>query len=89
MSSVSLKGIEKRFGAVEVIRGVDLRIDPGEFVVFVGPSGCGKSTLLRLISGWNISAAVNLRLAAGWSTKCRRRNAAWPWSSNPMPSIRI
>ncbi|MBY3171220.1 ABC transporter ATP-binding protein [Rhizobium laguerreae] len=51
MSSVSLKGIEKRFGAVEVIRGVDLRIDPGEFVVFVGPSGCGKSTLLRLISG--------------------------------------
>ncbi|MBM7048513.1 ABC transporter ATP-binding protein [Rhizobium lusitanum] len=51
MSNVSLKGIEKRFGAVEVIRGIDLTIDPGEFVVFVGPSGCGKSTLLRLISG--------------------------------------
>src|SRR5690606_3413792 len=45
------KGIEKRFGAVDVIRGVDLDIADGEFVVFVGPSGCGKSTLLRLISG--------------------------------------
>ncbi|MDI6025342.1 sn-glycerol-3-phosphate ABC transporter ATP-binding protein UgpC [Corticibacterium sp. UT-5YL-CI-8] len=51
MTNVFLKGIEKRFGSVEVIRGVDLQIDDGEFVVFVGPSGCGKSTLLRLISG--------------------------------------
>jgi multiple sugar transport system ATP-binding protein len=51
MTSVSIRGLEKRFGTVEVIRGVDLSIEEGEFVVFVGPSGCGKSTLLRLISG--------------------------------------
>ena len=50
-SSVILKDIRKSFGAVDVIKGVDLTIDPGEFCVFVGPSGCGKSTLLRLISG--------------------------------------
>ena len=50
-SSVVLKGIRKSFGAVDVIKGVDLTIEPGEFCVFVGPSGCGKSTLLRLISG--------------------------------------
>jgi multiple sugar transport system ATP-binding protein len=50
-ASVVLKDVRKSFGAVDVIKGVDLTIDPGEFCVFVGPSGCGKSTLLRLISG--------------------------------------
>ena len=48
-ASVVLKGIRKSFGAVEVIKGVDMTVAPGEFCVFVGPSGCGKSTLLRLI----------------------------------------
>ena len=51
MAAVTLKGIGKRFGEVEVLRGIDLEIEEGEFVVFVGPSGCGKSTLLRLIAG--------------------------------------
>jgi ABC-type sugar transport system ATPase subunit len=50
-SSVILKDIRKSFGAVEVIKGINLTIAPGEFCVFVGPSGCGKSTLLRIISG--------------------------------------
>ncbi len=51
MSSLQLKGIKKHFDKTQVINGVDLKIDSGEFIVFVGPSGCGKSTLLRLISG--------------------------------------
>ena len=51
MSKVELKNLRKSFGAVNVIKGVDLTIEPGEFCVFVGPSGCGKSTLLRMISG--------------------------------------
>ncbi|MES2957050.1 MAG: sn-glycerol-3-phosphate ABC transporter ATP-binding protein UgpC [Pseudomonadota bacterium] len=51
MTSLSLRGITKRYGAVEVIHGVDLDVPSGEFVVFVGPSGCGKSTLLRMIAG--------------------------------------
>ncbi|MEN8750937.1 ABC transporter ATP-binding protein, partial [Marivita sp.] len=51
MSGVTLRNIVKRFGEVEVIHGIDLDIDHGEFCVFVGPSGCGKSTLLRMIAG--------------------------------------
>ena len=51
MAFLQLKNVEKNFGAVKVIRGIDLAIEKGEFVVFVGPSGCGQSTLLRLIAG--------------------------------------
>ena len=51
MANIQLKAVRKAYGAVEVIKGVDLEIRKGEFMVFVGPSGCGKSTLLRLISG--------------------------------------
>jgi multiple sugar transport system ATP-binding protein len=51
MAQVSLRGITKSFGDVQIIKGVDLEIADGEFCVFVGPSGCGKSTLLRMIAG--------------------------------------
>ena len=51
MSDVSLRGVRKSYGSLEVVHGVDLDIKSGEFVVFVGPSGCGKSTLLRMIAG--------------------------------------
>ena len=51
MSYLQLKNVEKFFGEHRAIKGIDLSITPGEFVVFVGPSGCGKSTLLRLIAG--------------------------------------
>ena len=51
MAEVTIRQLRKSFGSVEVIRGVDIDIPDGEFVVLVGPSGCGKSTLLRMIAG--------------------------------------
>ena len=51
MAYLQLKGLHKSFGEVQTIKGIDLTINKGEFIVFVGPSGCGKSTLLRLIAG--------------------------------------
>src|SRR5215471_1993825 len=51
MASVDIKDVRKSFGPVEVLHGVSVPIEDGEFVVLVGPSGCGKSTLLRLLAG--------------------------------------
>jgi multiple sugar transport system ATP-binding protein len=62
MGNIQLKNVNKSFGATQVIPGIDLTIEDGEFVVFVGPSGCGKSTLLRLIAGLEdtTSGSINI-----------------------------
>src|SRR6202020_1802266 len=51
MASGSIRNVRKIFGSTEVLHGVNVEIDDGEFVILVGPSGCGKSTLLRMIAG--------------------------------------
>src|SRR6478735_5257524 len=63
MADVLLSRIQKRFGAVPVIHGLDLHIHDGEFVALVGPSGCGKSTLLRMIAG--LEAVTHGRIHIG------------------------
>jgi multiple sugar transport system ATP-binding protein len=60
MAGLRLERLRKNFGATEIIKGVDLKIADGEFVVFVGPSGCGKSTLLRMIAGLEDISAGDL-----------------------------
>ena len=62
MAYLHLQGIHKSFGTVKTIKGIDLEINQGEFVVFVGPSGCGKSTLLRLIAGLEAISEGSLTL---------------------------
>src|SRR5687767_9345986 len=62
MSRLKITNLYKRYGAVEILKDVNLSIDSGEFVVFVGPSGCGKSTLLRCISGLEAISAGTLEI---------------------------
>jgi multiple sugar transport system ATP-binding protein len=62
MASVAIRDVRKAFGPAQVIHGVDIAIDDGEFVVLVGPSGCGKSTLLRMIAGLENITAGEIRI---------------------------
>jgi multiple sugar transport system ATP-binding protein len=61
--ALELEQITKTFGAQEVLTGVNLQVQQGEFVVIVGPSGCGKSTLLRIIAGLDEHTSGHLRIA--------------------------
>jgi sulfonate transport system ATP-binding protein len=61
-AAVTVRGLERRFGANAVLRGLDLAIAPGEFVSIVGKSGCGKSTLLRLIAGLDAPDGGEVRI---------------------------
>ncbi|TIT70782.1 MAG: ABC transporter ATP-binding protein, partial [Mesorhizobium sp.] len=62
MASVTLQHVEKDYGSLRILHGVDLEIADGEFVVLVGPSGCGKSTLLRMIAGLEEVSGGEIRI---------------------------
>jgi multiple sugar transport system ATP-binding protein len=63
MASLSVRNLSKRFGAVDVLKGVDFEVEPGEFIVLVGPSGCGKSTLLAMIAGLETVTSGEIAIA--------------------------
>ncbi len=69
MSGVVLENAIKRYGATQVVHGVNLEIEDGEFCVFVGPSGCGKSTLLRMIAGLEETSAGTITIGTRDVTK--------------------
>jgi multiple sugar transport system ATP-binding protein len=62
VATISIENVRKRFGAVEVIKGVSFEVADGQFAVLVGPSGCGKSTLLRMIAGLESVTAGDIKL---------------------------
>ncbi|OOY16610.1 sn-glycerol-3-phosphate ABC transporter ATP-binding protein UgpC [Thioclava sp. DLFJ4-1] len=62
MATVELENIKKRFGKTEVLHGVSIDIQDGEFIVIVGPSGCGKSTLLRMVAGLESISEGEIRI---------------------------
>ncbi len=79
MASLEPIGLRKSFGALEVIKGVDLAIAEGEVVALVGPSGCGKSTLLRIVAGLDGATGGRILMdgrEVGGKTP-RERNVAW------------
>ncbi|HEY7750216.1 MAG TPA: ABC transporter ATP-binding protein [Aestuariivirgaceae bacterium] len=62
MAFIEIERLSKRFGSVEVLKDIDLKVDKGEFLVLVGPSGCGKSTLLNTIAGLETVSAGEIRI---------------------------
>ena len=62
MASVQVSNVRKSFGSFEVLHGVSISVDDGEFVILVGPSGCGKSTLLRMVAGLESVTSGELRI---------------------------
>ena len=77
MASVAIRDVRKAFGAIEVIHGVDVLIDDGEFVVLVGPSGCGKSTLLRMIAGLENITSGEIRIGERIVNKMPPKDATY------------
>jgi sn-glycerol 3-phosphate transport system ATP-binding protein len=76
MAEISLSGVTKTFGKLEVIHPTDVTIGDGEFVVMVGPSGCGKSTILRMIAGLETATGGEIRIGG------RRVNEVEPKDRN-------
>ena len=74
MADVRIKNLHKHYGSVQALKGIDLTINDGEFVVFVGPSGCGKSTLLRSIAGLEDISSGEIAIGGRVVTDLRPRD---------------
>ena len=89
MAFLEIAGLKKRFGSVEILKGIDLELEKGGFLVLVGPSGCGKSTLLNTIAGLETITEGEIRArGAGDQRPAPLASATSPWCSRAMRSIR-
>src|SRR5882672_2266856 len=55
MGALSIRNVRKSFGTTDILKGIDIEVEAGEFLILVGPSGCGKSTLLNIIAGLDVT----------------------------------
>ena len=62
MASLNISGVKKRYGTIDILKGIDIDLEDGEFLVLLGPSGCGKSTLLNIIAGLSIPSEGDIRI---------------------------
>ena len=87
MSMISVKGLQKSFGKHEVLKGIDIEIQPGEVVAIVGPSGCGKSTFLRCLNLLEKPTGGQIlyhEVGLGVPTRC---SWVWAWCSSSLTSF--
>ena len=88
MAGVRFVEVDKRFGAVEAVRGLSLDIADGELMVLVGPSGSGKTTALRMLAGLESVTGARSSSASGSSTASPRASATSRWCSRTTRCIR-
>jgi len=62
MGALSIRNVRKSFGSVDILKGIDIEVEEGEFLILVGPSGCGKSTLLSMIAGLDVPIAGSIHI---------------------------
>jgi multiple sugar transport system ATP-binding protein len=62
MGALSIRQVRKTFGPIEILKGIDIDIEAGEFLILVGPSGCGKSTLLNMIAGLDVPTSGSIHI---------------------------
>jgi multiple sugar transport system ATP-binding protein len=63
MGALSIRNVRKSFGATDILKGIDIEVENGEFLILVGPSGCGKSTLLNMIAGLDVPTTGSIHIA--------------------------
>lgn len=76
MGALSIRDITKSFGALNILKGIDIEVEAGEFLILVGPSGCGKSTLLSMIAGLNLPSGGEILIGDRDVTYASPRDSA-------------